>query len=125
MVCAVEGRRPYWKGSLVLKMRDLYESAPTKSLSVVLEIAGVIIGSMSKAFPVLEPVKAIEEEIAEARMKYGGDKPLLTALNISGRGLVDWDSKANLITPAEHVAALQSVAFQQRRRGVQFQECHD
>jgi hypothetical protein len=75
-------------------MRDMYDAVSTKSLTVVFEIADVVVGSMSKVFPVLEPVKELKE-IAEARVKYGGDKPLLTTLNISGGELVDYDSKAN------------------------------
>jgi hypothetical protein len=80
--------------ALWLKLRDLYESISTKSLSIVLEIADTIAGSLAEVFHVLEPVKELKE-IAEARVKYGGDKPLLTILNLSGREQIDWDSKVS------------------------------
>jgi hypothetical protein len=51
-------------------------------------------GSLAEVFHVLEPVKEWKE-IAEARVKYGGDKPLLTILNLLGREQIDWDSKAS------------------------------
>jgi hypothetical protein len=60
----------------------------------VLEIADTIAGSLAEVFHVLEPVKEWKE-IAEARVKYGGDKPLLTILNLSGREQIDWDSKSS------------------------------
>lgn len=76
------------------QLRDLYESISTESLSIVLEIADTIVGSLAEVFHVLEPVNEWKE-IAEARVKYGGDKPLLTILNLSGRERIDWDSKAS------------------------------
>jgi hypothetical protein len=76
-----------------VKLRDVYDSISTKSLGVVVEVADVIIGSLAHAFPVLEPVKELKE-IAEKRVKHGADKPLLTLLNLSGRELVDYNSKA-------------------------------
>jgi hypothetical protein len=76
------------------QLRDLYESISTESLSIVLEIADTIAGSLAEVFQVLEPVKEWKE-IAEARVKYGGDKPLLAILNLSGREQIDWDSKAS------------------------------
>ena len=45
----------------------------------MLEIADTIAGSLAEAFHVLEPVKEWKE-IAEAKVKYGGDKPLLTII---------------------------------------------
>ena len=45
----------------------------------MLEIADTIVGSLAEVFHVLEPVKEWKE-IAEARVKYGGDKPLLTII---------------------------------------------
>jgi len=96
------GERWYWPLTKVgmagkafwLKMRDMYDAVSTKSIGVALEIADSIGDSLSTVFPVLEPVLELKE-MAESRVKYSGDKPLLTTLNLSGREQIDYDSKVS------------------------------
>jgi hypothetical protein len=96
------GERWYWPLKKVgmagkafwLKMRDMYDAVSTKSIGVVLEITDTIGDSLSTVFPVLEPVLELKE-MAESRVKYSGDKPLLTTLNLSGREQIDYDSKVS------------------------------
>ena len=79
--------RAWW-----VKFRDFTSAISTKPLAVVLEIADTILDSLSTAFPVLEPVRELKE-IAESRIKYGGDKPLIQDLGLSGQDPIEYDSK--------------------------------
>jgi hypothetical protein len=73
-----------------LKFREFYEGVTTRAVGEVLHTGDTILGSLCEALFVLEPVKEFKE-ILESRLKNGGDKSIITSLNIFRR--TDWWNK--------------------------------
>jgi hypothetical protein len=69
--------------ALELKLKEFYDRIDHSPPHAGLKVGNTIMGSMSRVFPILEPVKEYKE-IVEVRLKHGGDRGL-TRLNLSGR----------------------------------------
>ena len=64
-------------------MREFYERVDQSPPPKALKMGNTILGSLSKVFPLLEPVKEYKE-VVESRLKNGGDQGL-NQLNLNRR----------------------------------------